>query len=80
VLETFWAKAQQAIREGKDQEARAWLEGIVELDAENADAWIALARVVPDPREQMLCYANVLDLSPGNAEAKAGLRQARRLL
>jgi thioredoxin-like negative regulator of GroEL len=80
VLETFLAKAEQAAQEGREQQARAWLEGVVELDEENVDAWLALAKLIPDAREQMLCYAQVLQLSPGNAKAKVGLRQARRRL
>jgi thioredoxin-like negative regulator of GroEL len=80
VVETFLGKAQQAAQEGQEQEARAWLEGVVELDAENVEAWLALASLIPDPRERMLCYANILQLSPGNPEAKAGLRQTRRQL
>jgi hypothetical protein len=56
------------------------LEGIVELDQDNVDAWLALARLISNPRERMLCYTQVLELSPGHPEAKAGLRQTRRQL
>ena len=78
ILSAFWQKAEQA--QGKEQEARAWLEGIVKLDEVNVDAWLALARLVPDARERMQCYSRVLQLSPGNKEAKLRLRQTRRLL
>jgi thioredoxin-like negative regulator of GroEL len=80
VLETFWGKASEARAQGNDEEARGWLEAIVELDQHDADAWLALAKLVPDARERMLCYSQVLQLSPGNSEAKDGLRQARREL
>jgi hypothetical protein len=80
VLETFWGKANKAQAQGKRQEARAWLEGIVELDHHDPEAWLALAKLVPDAQERMLCYSQVLQLSPGNTEAKDGLRQARREL
>jgi hypothetical protein len=80
VLATFWGKVEAAQAEGKEVEARGWLEGIVELDQQDADAWLALARLVPDARERMLCYSRVLELSPGNTEAKQGLRHARREL
>jgi hypothetical protein len=80
ILATFWQKAQQAEAKGEDQEARAWLEGIVELDETNVDAWLALARLIDDARERMVCYSHVLELSPGHQEAKTGLRQARRQL
>jgi hypothetical protein len=80
VLATFWGKVEEAQAEGKEIEARGWLEGIVELNQQDASAWLALARLVPDARERMQCYSRVLELSPGNAEAKQGLRQARRQL
>ena len=80
VLSTFWDRAQQAQAQGRDQEARAWLEGIVEIDQKNVEACLALARLIPDARERMDCYSRVLQLSPGNDQAKAGLRRARRQL
>jgi tetratricopeptide (TPR) repeat protein len=78
VVSTFWEKADIAAAQGNDEEARAWLEGVVELDQGNAEAWLRLATLVPDAREKMQCYARVLELDPGNPEAKSGLRQARR--
>ena len=80
VLATFWGKANEAQAQGKEEEARGWLEGIVELDQKDPRAWLALARLVPDAQERMQCYSRVLQLSPGNVEAKHGLRQARREL
>jgi hypothetical protein len=80
VLETFWGKANDAQAQGNEEEARGWLEGIVELDHRDPHAWLALAKLVPNARERMLCYSQVLQLSPGNAEAKDGLRRTRREL
>ena len=80
VLATFWQKARQEQAKGNDIQARAWLEGIVELDDSSVDAWLELARMIPDPRERMQCFAKVLQLSPGHEEARAGLRRARRQL
>ncbi|MBN1639647.1 MAG: hypothetical protein JXA09_00335 [Anaerolineae bacterium] len=80
VLETFWARSREAMERGDNERARAWLEGIVELDSGDVEGWLALARLTPDPRERMQCYSQVLQLSPGNDEAKRGLRQARRQL
>lgn len=78
VLATFWAKAREAKARGDSVDERTWLEGIVDLDENDVEAWLALARLVVDPREQMLCYSHVLELSPGNGKAKQGLREARR--
>lgn len=80
ILSTFWQKAEQAQAQGKDKEERAWLEAIVDLDEGDVAAWLALARLVPDARERMQCYSQVLQVAPGNPEAKQGLRQTRRQL
>lgn len=80
VLAAFWQRVENAQQKGDEQAARAWLEGIVELDAQNVDAWLALARLTANARERMEYYSNVLQLSPGHQEAKDGLRQARRQL
>jgi len=80
VVETFWAKSERAAAQGNHDEARAWMEGVVELDHNNVQAWLRLASLIPSVRERMQCYARVLELSPGNPEAKAGLRKARREL
>lgn len=80
IVETFWAKSERAAARGDHDEARAWMEGVVELDDRNVDAWLRLASLIPVVRERMQCYARALELSPGNSQAKAGLRQARREL
>jgi hypothetical protein len=80
VLTTFWERVEEAQAKGQEVEARGWLEGIVEIDQHDANAWLALARLIPDARERMQCYSRVLELSPGNTEAKQGLRRARREL
>jgi len=78
VLSTFWDRAHQAQEAGQEHEARAWLEAIVDLDATDVDAWLALAALIPDAREQMFCYSRALEIAPGHPQAKQGLRQARR--
>ena len=80
IVETFMQKARQAAAEGKDEQARMWLEGAVELDDDNVEAWLRLAELIPDARERMQCYVRVLELEPGNAKARAGIRKARRNL
>jgi hypothetical protein len=78
IVSTFWRRAERATAEDRAEEARGWIEGIVELDDTNIDAWLRLASLVPDPRERMLCYSRVLELAPGHPEARAGIRRARR--
>jgi hypothetical protein len=80
IIDTFWQKANQAVDQGRDEDARAWLEGIVELDSGNVEAWLCLADLIPDAHERMHCYVQVLEISPGNAQARNGIRKTRRLL
>ena len=80
ILATFWRKSELAEAQGRVEEARAWMEGIVELDEHNVEAWLALARLVPSARERMQCYSTVLQIAPGNEQAKTGLRKTRRQL
>lgn len=78
IVSTFWERADQAAAENNPEEERAWMEGIVEVDDTNVEAWLRLAALIPDARERMQCYARILELSPGNSQAKQGLRRAMR--
>jgi hypothetical protein len=78
VIDTFWKNANQAADTGKHEDARAWLEGIVELDDNHIEAWLRLADLIPDARERMHCYVRALEISPGNVQARKGIRKTRR--
>lgn len=78
IIEAFWEKANQAADKGQNETARAWLEGIVELDEDAVDAWIRLADLIPDAHERMHCYVRVLEISPGNEQARNGIRRTRK--
>ncbi|MBN1581777.1 MAG: hypothetical protein JXA89_13820 [Anaerolineae bacterium] len=80
IIDTFWHKANQAADKGKNEDARAWFECIVELDDRDVDAWLRLADLIPDARERMHCYVHVLEISPGNVQARNGIRTTRRQL
>ena len=80
VLDTFWEKAEQARAKGDANDARGWLEGMIELDEKNIAAWLRLAELSPDARERMSRYVQVLEFDPKNAEARDGIRKTRRLL
>ncbi len=80
VLDTFWQQANHSAGAGQNEEARSWLEGIVELDDDNIEAWLRLAELIPDARERMHCYVRVLEISPRNAQARTGIRKTRREL
>ncbi len=80
VVSVFKERAKQAVEQGDAEEARKWLEGVVELTPDDVDAWLRLAGLIPDPRERMLCYVRVLEISPRNPQARAGIRRTRREL
>lgn len=69
---------QQAIaaaQVGDDDEAEELLREATELDPENAEAWLWLARVVDDLEEKQECFQRVLVLEPYNERAKLGLER-----
>ncbi|MBN1934531.1 MAG: hypothetical protein JW934_07685 [Anaerolineae bacterium] len=57
--------------------ARALLMQVVELDEENAAAWMWLSGVVDDLDDKQVCLENVLALEPGNEAARRGLAWVR---
>jgi tetratricopeptide (TPR) repeat protein len=66
-------RGQAAARVGRRDEARETLRRAVQLDPDNTQAWLALAGVEDDPVEKIACFEKVLDLDPGNVEARLGL-------
>lgn len=72
------ARIQQAItaaKNGKRDEARQILLKVVREDAENARAWMILARVTSDPSEKRTALNNVIELEPNNQQANQMLAQ-----
>lgn len=80
IVDTFWQKADRAEAQDDVEDARAWMEAIVEVDAANLDAWLRLAELIADPQERMQCYVHVLEVDPRNESARAGIRQTRKEL
>jgi len=70
------AVAQQEVEEakvlaeqGKPEAAVALLSQLIQRDASNVGAWLALSDVVDDPERAEYCLQKVLTLDPGNATA-----------
>ncbi|MBN1935210.1 MAG: hypothetical protein JW934_11120 [Anaerolineae bacterium] len=80
IVDTFWQKADRAEAQDDAEDARAWMEAIVELDAANLEAWLRLAELIPDAQERMQCYVHVLEVDPRNVGAREGIRKTRREL
>lgn len=66
-------EARAAATKGDRLTARQLLEQALSIDDNNVQAWLLLARVVGTPRERRICYENVLDIDPSNAEARRAL-------
>lgn len=69
---------QQAIaaaQVGDNEEAEELLRRATELDPDNAQAWLWLARVVDDLEEKQAHFQQVLVLEPYNDRAKLGLER-----
>lgn len=62
-----------AARVGRLDEARENLGRALELAPDNVEAWLALAAVENDPAGKIACFETVLQLEPGNIEARLGL-------
>ena len=74
----FMQQGQEAARAGQRARARRYFAAVLEIDPACAEAWLARASVVDDPQVAMAHLARVLELDPGNQQARAGLRSLRR--
>lgn len=66
-------EAVEAVRTGDRDKARKILEEVLQEDEENHHAWLFLARLADNPDEKRIGLTTVLQLDPGN-------KQARKLL
>ncbi len=66
-------QAEELAQQGKSEVAIAMLSQLIQRDASNAAAWLALSDVVDDPERADYCLQKVLNLDPGNAAAKERL-------
>lgn len=76
-LNKLLSEARKAVLGGNKPDARKLLEQALAIDDNNEQAWLLLARVVDTPRERRICYENVLDINPQNAEARRALETLR---
>ena len=62
-------QAKALAREGNSQAAISLLSKLIQVEAGNADAWLALAQVVEEPDRIEFCLQKVLNLDAGNPTA-----------
>ncbi|MCH7605642.1 MAG: tetratricopeptide repeat protein, partial [Chloroflexi bacterium] len=59
-------QAKTLAREGNSQAAITVLSKLIQVEAGNAEAWLALAQVVEEPDRIEFCLQKVLKLDAGN--------------
>ena len=74
----FLADGIAAAKAGRKAQARALLQRAVEVETDNATAWLWLSGVLEDPLEQEICLKKALGLDPENAPARKGLAVVRK--
>ncbi|MDQ7029458.1 MAG: tetratricopeptide repeat protein [Ardenticatenia bacterium] len=72
-VRSFIEQGRTAAQAGQRELARRYLHAAIEIDPDNADAWLWLAGVQDDPLEAKRCLERVLELDPNNAQAQRGL-------
>lgn len=77
-IDAMVREAKRAIRAGNKAEAQKLLLKATELDQSNEQAWMWLSAVVDTIEDQIICLENVLQINPGNADAKRGLDMLRK--
>lgn len=70
-------QAKVLAQEGKAEAAVALLSQLIQRDASNIGAWLALSDVVDDPERAEYCLQKVLTLDPGNATALEKLSSSK---
>jgi len=70
-------QAKVLAQEGKAKAAVALLSQLIQRDASNVGAWLALSDVVDDPERAEYCLQKVLTLDPGNATALEKLSSSK---
>ncbi|MCS6872275.1 MAG: hypothetical protein RML95_12000 [Anaerolineae bacterium] len=76
-LSKLLLEARVAVAAGDKPKARQLLEQALTIDDSNVQAWLLMARAVDTPRERRICYENVLDIDPNNAEARRALESLK---
>ncbi len=72
-VQELLTRGREAARNERRDEARQYLQAAVDIDPENAEAWLWLAGVMDDPYEAKYCLERVLEIDPLNERARRGL-------
>jgi len=77
-VQSLIERGQQAIREGRKDEAQEYLITVTEIDEQNEEAWLWLAAAVSTEEEQKICLDNVLLINPENTQARQMIAELER--
>lgn len=70
-LDYLRQEGEVALRAGRRQQARAYLQQALTLDDRNADLWALLGETFPEPEARLACARQALALNPENSLADA---------
>lgn len=73
-------QGQAAAQRGNTEQARNYLQAAVDLEPNNAMAWLWFAGVLEDLEDQKYALKQVLDLEPDNLRAEQGLEYVEEQL
>jgi len=65
--------AKLAIEQGDRFQAKDKLSELLKEDQDNVEYWLLLSTVVDSTKERVFCFKKVIDLDPGNQEARLGM-------
>ncbi|GAP61622.1 MAG: tetratricopeptide repeat protein [Ardenticatenia bacterium] len=77
-VQELLARGREAARNERREEARQYLQAAVDIDPNNAEAWLWLAGVMDDPYETKYCLERALEIDPLNERARRGLAWAEQ--
>lgn len=74
----WWQEAEQAFRSGQVARAQRFLRWIVACCPEEEEAWLVLARSIPESQDQILILRSAYRFHPESQRIQAALREARQ--
>lgn len=79
-LEDLLREASAATRVGDLSEAERLYRRVLDRSPANVEAWLGLGTVLAEPGRKAECFQKVLELDPGNADARASLERLQAVL
>ncbi len=72
-MSDLWQQAQEAVRDGNNEQAHLLLANLLHQERDHVDAWYLLSTIVPSEEQEEVFLRRVLKLRPEHREAQARL-------